>query len=69
MQLLPRRDLQNNKRNTSMRIKAAVSKNLLIFLKKCLTHYVTLKAFRIKPPVKLQKNTPITKEYQKIYCF
>ena len=52
-----------------MRIKAAVSKNLLIFLKKCLTHYVTLKAFRIKPPIKLQKNTPITKEYQKIYCF
>ena len=38
-----------------MKIKAAVSKNLLIFLKKCLTHDVTLKAFRIKPPIKLQK--------------
>ena len=52
-----------------MKIKTAVSKNLLIFLKKCLTHDVTLKAFRIKPPIKLQKNTPITKVYQEIYCF
>ena len=40
-----------------MKIKAAVSKNLLIFLKKCLTHDVTLKAFGIKPPIKLQKKT------------
>ena len=52
-----------------MKIKTAASKNLLIFLKKCLTHDVTLKAFRIKPPIKLQKNTPITKVYQEIYCF
>ena len=44
--------------------KAAVSKNQLIFMEKCLTH-VTPKSFRIKPPIKSQKAIRITKEYQK----
>ena len=43
------RELQRKK------IKAAVSKNQLIFLEKCLTHDVTPKSFRIKPPIKSQK--------------
>ena len=54
-----RRELQHKK------IKAAVSKNQLIFLEKCLTHDVTPKSFRIKPPIKLQKTIGITKEYRK----
>ena len=53
------RELQHKK------IKAAVSKNQLIFLEKCLTHDVTQKSFRIKPPIKSQKATRITKEYRK----
>ena len=47
------------------KIKAAVSKNQLIFLEKCLTHGVTPKSFRIKPPIKSQKAPPITKDYRK----
>ena len=65
MQLLRWRDLQNNKRITTQEVKAAVSKNQLIFLEKCLTHDVTPKSFKIKPPIKLQKATRITKEYRK----
>ena len=53
------RELQRKK------IKAAVSKNQLIFLEKCLTHDVTPKSFRIKPPIKSQKAIRITKEYRK----
>ena len=53
------RELQHKK------IKAAVSKNQLIFLEKCLTHDVTQKSFKIKPPIKSQKATRITKEYRK----
>ena len=52
------RELQHKK------IKAAVSKNL-IFLEKCLTHDVTPKSLRIKPPIKSQKAIRITKEYRK----
>ena len=43
----------------------SVSKNQLIFLEKCLTHDVTPKSFRIKPPIKSQKAIRITKEYRK----
>ena len=57
--LLLLRELQRKK------IKAAVSKNQLIFWEKCLTHDVTPQLFRIKPPIKPQKATHITKEYQK----
>ena len=46
MQLLPRRDF--------------MSKNQLIFLKKCLTRDVTAKSIRIKPPIKSQKAIRIT---------
>ena len=53
------RELQHKK------IKAAVSKNQLTFLEKYLTHDVTPKSFRIKPPIKSQKATCITKEYRK----
>ena len=47
------------------KIKAAVSKKKTIFLEQCLTHNVTPKTFRTKPPIKSQKATCITKEYQK----
>ena len=53
------RELQREK------IKAAVSKNQLIFLEKYLTHDVTPKSFRIKSPIKSQKAIRITKEYRK----
>ena len=47
------------------KIRGAVSKNQLFFLEKCLTHDVTPKSFRIKPPIKSQKTCRITKEYRK----
>ena len=47
------------------KIKAAVSKKQLIFLEKCLTYNVNPKSFRIKPPIKSQKDTRITKKYRK----
>ena len=53
------RELQRKK------VKAAVSKNQLIFFGKYLTLDVTPKSFRIKPPIKSQKATRITKEYRK----
>ena len=53
------RELQRKK------IKAAISKNQLIFLEKYLTYDVTPKSFRIKPPIKSQKAIRITKEYRK----
>ena len=34
-------------------------------MEKYLTHDVTTKSFRIKPPIKFQKTTRITKEYRK----
>ena len=34
-------------------------------MEKCLTNDVTPKSFRIKPPIKTQKATRITKEYRK----
>ena len=46
-------------------IKVAVSKNQLIFLEKCLIYDITPKSFRIKPPIKSQKATRITKEHRK----
>ena len=51
------RELQRKK------IKAAVSKNQIIFLEKCLAHDVTPKSFRIKPTTKSQKAARMTKEY------
>ena len=47
------------------KIKAAVSKKQLIFLEKCLTYNVNPKSLRIKPPIKSQKDTRITKKYRK----
>ena len=46
-------------------IKAALSKNQLIFLQKLLIHDVTPKLLRIKLPIKTQKATLLTKESQK----
>ena len=34
-------------------------------MEKCLIHDITPKTFRIKPPIKSQKATRITKEYRK----
>ena len=53
------RELQRKK------IKAALSKNQLIFLQKLLIHDVTPKLLRIKLPIKTQKATLLTKESQK----
>ena len=47
------------------KIKAVISKNQLIFLEKCLTHNVTPKSLRIKPPIKSQKANRIAEECQK----
>ena len=34
-------------------------------MENCLTHDVTRKSFRIKPPIKSQKATHMTKDYRK----
>ena len=63
MQLLRRKFYKTTRELQCKKIKAAASKNQLIFLEKCFTHDVTPKTFRIKPPIKSQKATRITKEY------
>ena len=48
-----------------MKIKNPVAKNQMIFLQRCIYHYVIPKSFRLKTPVKSKKAFNIMNEYKK----
>ena len=48
-----------------MKVKASVAKNQLIFLEICINNNILLKSFRLKPPIKSNKDYNIMKDCSK----
>ena len=50
---------------SSLKVKAIIAKNQLIFLKRCIKNNILPKSFRLKPPIKSIKNYNIRKDCSK----
>ena len=48
-----------------MKVKASIAKNQLIFLEICISNNILLKSFRLKPPIKSNKDYNIMKDCSK----
>ena len=48
-----------------MKVKVSIAKNQLIFLEICISNNILLKSFRLKPPIKSNKDYNIMKDCSK----